>query len=129
MSSSVETPFQKSDAASSSPLVSLAVDVVGHVLDVIRAQLLTESRHGAVAVGDLGDDGLDVVLAVLDESFLLKLLLRHNGIISSGVAGSAVAIEDSLTVLQVRSESWSASGHGDQKPQGCTDSLGSSSRI
>ena len=54
-----------------SPLVGLAVDVVGHVLDVIRAELLTEGRHGAVAVGDLGDDGLHVVLAVLHQGLLL----------------------------------------------------------
>ena len=38
------------------------------------------------------------------------------------VAGSAVAVEDGLTVLQVRGESRSASGHGDQETQGCNDS-------
>ena len=54
-----------------SPLVGLAVDVVGHILDVIGSELLTEGRHGAVAVGDLGDDGLHIVLAVLHQGLLL----------------------------------------------------------
>merc|ERR1719444_430653 len=90
----------------SSPLGCLAEDVVGHVLDVVRAQLLAEGRHGVLAVGHLGLDGLHVVAAreVLLERLLLQLLLRRHGVVAAGVAGGAVALADALPVLQVRGQ-------------------------
>ena len=52
-------------------------------------------------------------------TLLAATFIQNHGM---AVAGSVVAVEDGLTVLQVRGESRSASGHGDQETQGCTDS-------
>merc|ERR1719263_1698505 len=54
-----------------------------------------------VAVGHLLDDGGHLVLAVRDEGLLLDLLLRHDGVVAAGMAGSAVGREDALSVLEV----------------------------
>ena len=91
------------------------------VLDVIRAQLVTECRHGAVAVGDLGDDGAHIVLAVGDQSILLQLLLSHDAVVATRMAGRAVALEHGLAVLQVRRQGRPGGGHCGQQSQGSAD--------
>merc|ERR1712050_348014 len=70
-----------------SPLVGLVVHVVGHVLDVIRAEALTEGRHGVLAVGDLSDDRVDIVPAseVLFQCVLLDLLLGHDSVVAASM--------------------------------------------
>merc|ERR1712187_378131 len=101
----------------SRPLVRLVVDVVGDVLDVVGAKLLTEGGHLAVALGDLCDDRLNAVLAVRDQRFLLDLLLGRDAIVATAVASRAIAREDTLPVLQVSRERRAASGHSGKKPQ------------
>ena len=91
------------------------------VLDVIRAQLVTECRHGAVAVGDLGDDGAHIVLAVGDQGILLQLLLSHDAVVATRMAGCAVALEHRLAVLQVRRQGRPGGGHCCQQSQGSAD--------
>merc|ERR1719291_821568 len=86
-----------------SPLVGLLVDPSGHVLDVIRAQLLPERRHGVLAIGHLGLDGLHIVATreVLLDRLLFDLLLWHHAVVAASVAGGAIALEDALPVLKV----------------------------
>ena len=91
------------------------------VLDVIWAELVAEGRHGAVAVGDLGDDGTHIVLAVSDQGILLQLLLCHDAVVATSMAGSAVALEDGLAVLQVCCQGWPGSGHSSQQSKGSTN--------
>merc|ERR1712176_913182 len=95
----------------SSPLGGLIEDVVGHVVDVVRAQPLAEGRHGVLAVDHLVLDGVHVVAAreVLLDRLLLQLLLRRHGVVATRVAGRAVPVEDTLPVLQVRGQGRPAS--------------------
>ena len=47
------TPAWHQPNALHSPLVSLVVDPVGHILNVIRTKLVTKGRHGPISVGNL----------------------------------------------------------------------------
>ena len=69
-----------------------------------------EGRGGS----HLGDDGLDVDAAgeVLLEGIKLQGLLRHDDVLATGVAGSAVAREDGLTSGSVTSERGGGEGEG-----------------
>merc|ERR1719471_2709800 len=102
-----------------SPLVSLVVNVVRNVLDVIGAEALAEGGHGALAVGDLGLDGINVVTTgeVLLKRFLPELLLGHHAVVAARVAGRTVAEEDALAVLEVGRQGWTAPDGGRQQPQ------------
>mmetsp|Transcript_9795 Transcript_9795/g.26031 ORF Transcript_9795/g.26031 Transcript_9795/m.26031 type:complete len:213 (+) Transcript_9795:203-841(+) len=106
-----------------SPLGRLAVDVVGHVIDVIRAQLLAEGRHGVLAVRNLRDDGRDAVAAreVLLQGFLLEFFLRHDGVVAASMARCAVAVEDALAILQVSGQGRLAARHRDEQTQRSTN--------
>merc|ERR1712186_160400 len=79
---------------SSRPLVRLAVDIIGDILDVVGAELLAKGRHAAVAVGHLLDDGLNAVLAISNQGLLLDLLFGHDRIVAASVASGAIAGED-----------------------------------
>mmetsp|Transcript_103935 Transcript_103935/g.270610 ORF Transcript_103935/g.270610 Transcript_103935/m.270610 type:complete len:254 (-) Transcript_103935:2-763(-) len=106
-----------------SPLGGLLVDVVGNIIDVVGAQLLTEGRHGVLAVGDLGHDGCDAVAAreVLLKRIFLEFLLRDDSVVAARVAGRAVAVEDALAVLQVGGQSRLATGDRDEEAEGRAD--------
>ena len=47
------TPAWHQPHALHSPLISLVVDPVGNILDVIGTQLVTKGRHRSISVGDL----------------------------------------------------------------------------
>merc|ERR1711870_83149 len=55
--------LNSSGQALSRPLVCLIENVVGHILNVVGAQALTEGWHGALAIGHLILDGLHIVAA------------------------------------------------------------------
>merc|ERR1719414_1272278 len=101
-----------------SPFVGLVEDVVCHILDVVGAEALAEGRHGALAVGHLGFDGIDIVTAgeVLLKRLLSEFFLGHHAVVATGVAGCAVAKEDALAVLKVRCQSRAAPNGGCQQP-------------
>ena len=82
-------------------------NVSGNISDSIIVKTSTEGRHGVLSVGDLGDDGLFVSSSseVLLKGFLLKGLLGHDDVLSSGVASSAVGGEDGFTVVNISGES------------------------
>ena len=97
-------------------------DVSGNIGNVTVIETSTECRHGVLSVGDLVDDSL-LVSATSQEGgkgFLLKSLVGHDHILSSGVAGGAVGIEDLLSVVNIsgnsgldgKSEGNSSSGGG-----------------
>mmetsp|Transcript_40950 Transcript_40950/g.96180 ORF Transcript_40950/g.96180 Transcript_40950/m.96180 type:complete len:215 (-) Transcript_40950:8-652(-) len=119
-------PMVAQEAASCSPLVAggLIVDVVGDVLNVIWGQLVTEGGHLAVAVGDLGDDLVNSELVVGDQCVLLQLLLWHDGVVATCVAGSAVAGEDGLAILEVCCLRWPSSCNSCNHAQGCAECQG-----
>mmetsp|Transcript_36142 Transcript_36142/g.82139 ORF Transcript_36142/g.82139 Transcript_36142/m.82139 type:complete len:214 (-) Transcript_36142:88-729(-) len=102
-----------------SPLGRLLEHPVGDVLDVIGAEALAEGGHGALAVGDLVRDGLNIVAAreVLLKSLLLQLLLGHDAVVAAGMAGRAITLEDRLAVLQVGGKRRAAANDGGQQPQ------------
>merc|ERR1711972_1284345 len=102
----------------SRPLVRLIVHVVGDILDVVGAELLTEGGHVAIALGDLRDDRLNAVFPICDERLLLDLLLGHDAVVAAGVACHAIASEDTLAVLQVSSKCRTAADHGGEQSQG-----------
>ena len=81
-------------------------NVCGNISDGIVVQTSSECGHGILSVGDLGDDGLFVAATsqVLIKRLLLKSLLRHDHILSSGVASSAVGVEDLFSVSNIASE-------------------------
>ena len=64
--------------------------VSSHVLNVLIGEAATESRHGVLAVGDLGDDGLDADAAVKVLLERLKLNARGGG--DRGGAGLSSAL-------------------------------------
>merc|ERR1719284_411399 len=103
-----------------SPLVGLVEDIAGNILDVIRAELLTESRHGTIAAGQLLDDGTNFVLAIGHQSLLLDLLLSDNGVVATSMAGGAVTVEDSHAVVQVCCHGRTSSHHSSQQAHGST---------
>merc|ERR1719277_1751735 len=102
-----------------SPLGRLVEAVVGHILDVVRAQPLTEGRHGVLAVDHLVLDRLHVVATceVLLDRLLLQLLLRRNGVVAARVAGGAIPVEDALPVLQVCGQGRPPARHSGEEPQ------------
>ena len=68
----------------------------------------SESRHGVLSVGDLGDDRLlgASTRKVHIEGLFLKSLVGHDHVLSSSVASSAVGVEDLLTGTDISGESW-----------------------
>ena len=88
------------------------------LLNVIWAQLVAEGGHGAVAVGDLSNDSTHIVLAVSHQGILLQLLLCHDAVVATSMAGGAIALEHGLAVLQVCCQGWSGGGHSGQQSKG-----------
>ena len=62
-----------------------------------------------------------IVLAVSDQGILLQLLLCHDAVVATSMAGSAVALEDGLAVLQVCCQGWPGSSHSSQQSKGSTN--------
>ena len=97
--------------SSTVPLIPLAVgglveDVGCDVVDVLRVQAAAKSRHGVLPVGHLVHDGglLETALEVLLKSVLAEGLLVLDDVVSAGMAGRTVAIEHSLSCLDVSGE-------------------------
>jgi len=90
-------------------------DISGNVGNVIVSETSSESRHGVLAVGYLVDDGLFISASrkVLLKGFLLKSLVGHDHILSTGVAGSAVGVEDGFSSVDVGSQNRLDSGGSD----------------
>merc|ERR1719379_2322510 len=82
-------------------LVGLATDVGGNVLNVIRAQALTEGRHAVASRGDPVDHVGGLVPVVRFEGIWKEGLLCLDVVLAAGVAGGAVGAEDGAAVLGV----------------------------
>lgn len=82
-------------------------NVRSNIGDGVVVKTSSEGRHGVLSVGDLGDDSLLVTASskVRLKSLLLKGLFRHDDVLSSGVASSAVGVEDLLSVVNVSGKS------------------------
>ena len=101
------TPLQ--DAASLIPSgFRCGNNVGGNIGDGFVIKTSSESRHGVLSVGHLSDDGLLVTSTskVGFKGLLLKGLFGHDDVLSSGVASSAVGVEDLLSVVNVSGKSW-----------------------
>merc|ERR1719429_1006597 len=112
-----------------SPLGGLIKHVVCHILDVIGPKALAEGWHGALTIGDLIFDGLDIVATseVLFERILLEFLLRHDAVVAPSMAGRAVAQKDTLTVLKICSQGRATTDHGGKEAQGHSNRQGAPS--
>ena len=95
-------------------------DEGGNILNVFIGKTSTEGWHGVLSVGDLSSDRLLGASTgkVLVKGFLLEGLFRHDDVLSSGVASSAVGIEDLFSGTGI-------SGHG--RGDGNSESNGSGS--
>merc|ERR1719284_814623 len=93
-------------------LVSLAANISGNILDVIRAQALAEGWHAVATRGDPVDHVADLVPVVRLESIWEEGLLSLHVVLAASVAGSAIGAEDGAAVLGVSSRSsWSVGSH------------------
>ena len=81
-------------------------NVGGNVGNVFIGETSSESRHGVLSVGDLGHNRLLRASSskVLVEGLLLEGLLGHDDVLSSGVAGRAVLVENRLSSTNITSE-------------------------
>ena len=93
-------------------------DVLSDVGDLVIAETSAEGRHGVLSISHLGDDGrhLAATREVLVESLLLKGLVGHDNVLSSGMAGGAVGLEDLRSCIDI-----SESRGGDAKCEGASD--------
>lgn len=84
-------------------LLGSSNNVGGNIGDGFIVQASSERGHGVLSVGDLGDDSLLIASTskVGLKGLLLKGLFRHDHILSTGVASSAVGIEDLLSVVNI----------------------------
>lgn len=82
-------------------------NVRGNICDLFVIKTSSERGHGVLSVGDLGDDSLFVSSSseVLLKGLLLKSLLGHDDVLSSGVASSAVGVEDLLSLSNISGKS------------------------
>ncbi len=117
----VVTVFVRSRAKSLFPSFFGGLDDEGgNVLNVFIGKTSTEGRHGVLSVGDLSSDRFLGASTgkVLVKGFLLEGLFRHDDVLSSGVASSAVGIEDLFSGTGI-------GGHG--RGDGNSEGNGSSS--
>jgi hypothetical protein len=78
-------------------------NVGGNIGDGFIVKTSSESRHGILSVGHLGNDGLliSATRQVGLKGFLLKSLVGHDHVLSSCVTCGAVGIEDLLSVSNI----------------------------
>merc|ERR1719310_926581 len=104
-------------------LVSLAADISGNILDVIRAQALAEGWHAVATRGDPVDHVGGLVPVVRLEGIWEEGLLSLDVVLAAGVAGGAVGAEDGAAVLGVsRGGGWGVCRHdGGSEAEGGTE--------
>ena len=90
-------------------------NVRGNIGNVFIRKTSAERRHGVLSVSDLGDDRLlgAATGKVLVKSLLLESLLWHDHVLSSGVARSAISVEDLFSGTDISGKSWGSKSEGD----------------
>lgn len=90
-------------------------NVCCNIGDIFIRKTSAKSRHGILSVGDLGNNRLlgAATGKVLVKGLLLKSLLRHDHVLSSGVARSAVGVEDLFSGTDISGESWRSKAESD----------------
>ncbi len=81
-------------------------NVGSNVSNSFIIQATSERWHGILSVGYLSNDRFFAASSgkVLLKGFLLQSLLRHDDILSSGVASGAVGVENLLSIVNIASE-------------------------